>query len=184
MIKQTKYWIRDLTENVQFISTCIGKKIPFCEEESDELLLEFEKRIMMSCYIIRKLNESKKIPDELYKSEVDLVFYPKSKKDSLNSEFTNIEEIHDMERREIKSKYFSYIVNQIIHSHYFETCQYFDETISGFFFNSDRSKKKGIYYLGIDEFFEVLTDVARVYADGEIAFTRNADGKFVKVWGE
>lgn len=182
MIKQTKYWIRDLTENVQFISTCIDKKIPFCEEESGELFLELEKRIMMSCYIVRKLNESKKISDGLYQSEVDLCFYPRRNAESFSSTSVNIEELHDMKSREVVSRYFSYVVNQIIHSHYFDIYQYFDETISGFYFNSDRSRKKGIYYVNFDEFFEALTDVARVYADGQIAIARNPDGKFVKVW--
>lgn len=138
----------------------------------------------MSCYIIRKLNESRKIPDELYKTEMELVFYPKNNKKSLSSDLHNVEELYDMEKREVKIRYFSYVANQIIHSHYFEIYQYFDETVSGFYFNSDRSRGNGIYYVEIDEFFEVLTEVARVYANGEIAFTRNAEGKFVLVWGE
>lgn len=184
MIKKTKYWIGDLTENIKFISTCIDKEIPFCEEESDELLLELEKRIMMSCYIIRKLNESKKIPDELYKNEVDLVFYPRNKKELSSPDTIHIEKNHDMKNGKIQNKHFSYVANQIIHSHYFEICQYFDEKISGFFFNSDRSRKNGVYYVRLDDFFEALTDVAQVYADNKIAFTKNAEGKFVRVWGD
>lgn len=182
MIKQTKYWIKDLTDNVKFIHTCMDKKVPFCEETSDELLLELEKRIMMSCYIIRKLNESKKINDELYKTEVELIFYPKINTDSPPLECMEIEDLYDLKNEEINTRYFSYIVNQIIHSHYFEIYQYFDETISGFYFNSDRSKKSGIYYVRFDEFFEALTEVASVYADGSIVLRKNHEGKFVKVW--
>lgn len=180
MIKQEKYWIKDLTDNVKFINSCIDKKIPFCDEESDELLLELEKRIMTSCYIIRKLNESNKIPDPLYKTEVELAFYPK-KDSSFDPDDINVENLHDMKNMEVKKRYFSYVANQIIHSYFFEIYQYFDETISGFYFNSDRSRKAGIYYVRVEDFFEALTDVSRVYAVGE-AFIINSDRQLVKVW--
>ncbi len=179
MIKQTKYWINDLTNNIKVISSCIEKKIPFANEESNEILLDLEKRIMISCYILRKLNESKKITNDLYKTEVKLDFH--SKKSKVPIEFDSFTELYNMENSEVTNKYFSFIANQIIHSYCFEISQYFDETISGFYFNSDRSSKKGIYYVRIDDFFEALTDVARVYADGE-AYTKNAEGVFVKLW--
>ncbi|OOF10197.1 hypothetical protein BZG82_08265 [Salinivibrio sp. PR5] len=67
MISESQYWKDDLAKNVEFIH----KKL-FQTVWRDASYANLEKRIMLSCYIVRKLSESNKITKELFTEPVNI----------------------------------------------------------------------------------------------------------------
>lgn len=176
MINEAKFWVNDLQSNIDFIECCKNQ----CDLHADELA-ELEKRIMVSCYIVRKLVESNKIKKDDFDSEISLNFYPKSDQEDCS---LPAHEIYSNYRRypEIVEKRFSFVSNQIIHSYYFEIMMDGSGEISSFCFNSDRSRSKGLYLVSLEDFLETLTSIAQIYVDMK-AYTRNEDGVWVPKWG-
>ena len=175
MIKKTKFWINELRSNIDFIAECINQ-----QDLDDEVLADLEKRIMISCYIVRKLVESKKIETGMFHSEITLNYYSKNDKELQAVPSFDVYEYYEKSPTIIGEK-FSFVLNQIIHSYYFEFLSGSNDRISGFCFNSDRSKRKGIYLADIEDFFESLTSVTEVYA-GQKTYIKNSDGKWIPRW--
>ncbi len=135
MISESQYWISDLQKNVEFFYSKLDQRV--WREASFAAL---EKRIMLSCYIVRKLFESNKLIPDQYNAPVALYAYKGNGKvvDLLNSH--KIEELYETQAPEITTKPFSFVVNQVIHSFVFAFAFDAPNQVTGIIFNSDRSK--------------------------------------------
>ena len=178
MILESQYWKNDLAQNVVFLHDKLHQKV-----WRDASFAALEKRIMLSCYIVRKLAESKKITKELFQQDITLYAYKNRgvAVDLLNSH--KIQELYEVEKPQQIVKPFSYVVNQIIHSYTFIPTFQSKNELKGCLFNSDRSKKHEIYLLRIIDFIEALSPIAQCYV-GVTIMQRNSDGEMVVVQSE
>lgn len=178
MITESQYWISDLQKNVAYFHEKLGQRI--WREASFAAL---EKRIMLTCYIVRKLAESNKISPDKYQAEINLYSYKNKGKtvDFLNSH--KIGELYEIEEPVVMTKSFSYVINQIIHSFTFQFVFEGHNQIGGILFNSDRSKKKTIYLVKLKELIEAISPIAQCYI-GTTIFERNKNGEMVLVSAE
>ena len=178
MISESQYWKDDLAKHVVFIHDKLYQKV--WREAS---FASLEKRIMLSCYISRKLFESNKITNEMFYESVKLYRYPNRGKvvDLLNSH--RIDELYEIGNAKEITKPFSYVANQIIHSYIFQYAFKTKNRIEGIVFNSDRSKQKEIYLLSIKELLRVLSPIAQCYVSRTI-MQRNEKGEMVVVHSE
>lgn len=178
MISESQYWKNDLAKNVSFIHNKLYQTV--WREASFAAL---EKRIMLSCYIVRKLAESNKITKERFLEPVNLWSYKNNGKvvDLLNSH--RIDELYEVENAIEITKPLSYITNQIIHSYIFLYSFKERNKIDGIIFNSDKSKHKEVYRLTLKEFLRVLSPIAQCYV-GRTIMQRNEKGEMVVVHSE
>lgn len=178
MITESDYWKNDLRKNVGFFHDKL-----YQERWNVNSFAALEKRIMLSCYIVRKLYDSNKITRELFDSEVELYSYENRGVvvDVLNSH--KLDELYKVENPQLIKKRLSYIVNQIIHSYTFIFTFEKINKLSGFAFNSDRSKKKEVYMLKLTNLIEVLSPIAQCYTSRTV-FKRNKNGEMVVVESE
>ncbi|MCU8036378.1 hypothetical protein, partial [Shewanella sp. SM71] len=70
MISESQYWKNDLQKNVEFFHNKLHQTT--WREASFAAL---EKRVMLSCYIVRKLAEANKITKEIFECQVKLYSY-------------------------------------------------------------------------------------------------------------
>lgn len=178
MISESQYWISDLQKNVEFIYSKLDQSV--WREASFGAL---EKRIMLSCYIVRKLFESNKVIPDNFNAPVALYAYKGNGKavDFLNSH--RIDELYKTHAPEVTTKPFSFIINQIIHSFVFAFVFDAPNQVSGIIFNSDRSKKDSLFLLKLKDLINALSPIAQCYI-GKAVFQRNESGEMVLVHAE
>jgi hypothetical protein len=178
MISESQYWKNDLQKNVEFFHNKLHQTT--WREASFAAL---EKRVMLSCYIVRKLAEANKITKEIFECQVKLYSYKNKGKtvDLLN--WHRVGDLYEVEQPQEITKPFSYVINQIIHSYTFLFAFKSKDNIEGILFNSDRSKKKELYMLKIADFIELLSPIAQCYI-GRTIMQKNSDGEMVVVHSE
>ncbi|MHB8744408.1 MAG: hypothetical protein ACYC9L_14970 [Sulfuricaulis sp.] len=178
MIAESQYWKDDLAKNVSFIHDKLYQTV--WREAS---FVALEKRIMLSCYIVRKLAESNKIKKERFVEPVKLYSYRNKGElvDLLNSH--RIDELYEVEKATEITKPFSYVANQIIHSYIFLYSFKDRNKIDGIIFNSDKSKQREVYRLTLKELLRVLSPIAQCYV-GRTIMQRNENGEMVVVHSE
>lgn len=178
MIAESQYWKDDLKKNVFFLHEKLDQRV--WREAS---FAAVEKQIMLSCYIVRKLAESNKIPLELFSQEVSLYSYKNLGETVDLMNHHRVDELYDIENAQRITKPFSYIANQIIHSFVFMFAFKAKNEIEGIIFNSDRSKKKELYMMSIKDLIKVLSPIAQCYISKTI-MQRNEKGEMVLVHAE
>jgi hypothetical protein len=178
MISESQYWISDLQKNVEFFHSKLDQRV-----WRGASFGALEKRIMLSCYIVRKLFESNKVIPDHFNAPVALYAYKGNGKvvDSMNSH--RIDELYETQTPEVTSKPFSFVINQIIHSFVFVFAFDAPNQISGIVFNSDRSKKNSLFLLKLKDLINVLSPIAQYYI-GKTVFQRNENGELVMVHAE
>lgn len=178
MIYESQYWKNDLQKNVFFLFEKLDQKA--WREAS---FAAVEKRVMLSCYIVRKLAEASKIPPSLFGADVPLYSYKNKGKvvDMMN--WHRLDELYEIEDAQKTTKPFSYIVNQIIHSFIFSFAFNDESKLEGILFNSDRSKKKQLYMIKVKDLIDVLSPIAQCYISSAI-LERKENGELVVVRAE
>lgn len=175
MITESQYWKDDLAKNVVFIHEKLYQKV-----WRDASYANLEKRIMLSCYIVRKLFESNKITYDRFNEPVNLYSYPNKGEVVDLLSLHRIDDLYEINNANKITKPFSYVTNQIIHSYIFEYAFKSRNQIEGVVFNSDRSKKKEVYLLSLSELLRVLSPIAQCYV-GKTIMQRNEKGEMVEV---
>jgi hypothetical protein len=161
MISESQLWKVSLRSHADFLH----------EKRSQHLwrassYLRVEQSVMIGCYIVRKLAESKKIADSRFQMPIVLRSFPAT---SESIDFLNRHhyfELYDLDKPTLLTKPLSYVVNQIIHSFVFSVVRESRTGgLHGFVFNSDRSKASQVYLIKRD----ALTEAFAACADSRIS---------------
>lgn len=155
MILDAQCWINDLQKNVLFFDEKLGQRV-----WRRASFVAFEKRFVLSCFIIRKLAEANAIDKDVFESPVRVLSYKNRGKKVTQENMLEIEQLYETGRAETITKPLSYIVNQVIHSYTFAYCFESLGVLKGVIFNSDRSKSKELYLLELSDFIKVLSPIA------------------------
>jgi hypothetical protein len=155
MISESWYWRESLSKHAKMLNDKLSQKI--WREES---FLKVEQSVMLSCYIVRKLAESKKIPDATFQQPVELRAFKATGKtvDLLNRH--RVDDLYDVENGQSIIKPLSYVSNQLIHSFVFIPLLEAPGKFYGFAFNSDRSKSKELYMIKLSALVNVFSSCA------------------------
>lgn len=158
MIWESSYWKDDLLELTEKIKN-VYPKTPF----SEELAVSFEKDIMISFYIIRKLEEAGKLSSATKGYQLNVRTH-KNIKNVTRLNWHRIDELFEFESPIEEKMGVDKLYNQIIHSYIFLIST--DETtevIDGFFFCSDRMRNEKLYYIDLNEIVGFFTIVGNDY---------------------
>lgn len=145
-------------------------------EEHEKSYIKLEKALMFGAYIIRKLNDSSKIPPSfIHRKESIEMFKNKGENvDSMN--WHRIDELYDIEKTIEEECEWIFIINQIIHSYTFGCVGDEHNAPVGILINSDTTKKKSLYFFS----FELLLKMFLLVSEGDMNNTsssRDKDGK-------
>ncbi len=158
MISESSYWKNSLHKHAEMLNEKLDQRV-----WRDSSFSKVEQSVMMSCYIVRKLAESKNITDAKFKMPLKMRCFEATGEtaDFLNNH--KIDSLYHLDGGKDVIKPLSYIANQLIHSFIFSPVFESARKIKGFAFNSDRSKGKELYFLELRTFVEALTKCADSY---------------------
>jgi hypothetical protein len=158
MIYDSTYWKNSLRAHVRFLNEKLQQRV-----WRQSSFSKVEQSVMLSCYIVRKLAEARKISDKRFRKTLKMRRFRATGEtvDLLNAH--KIDELYELSDGSEVTKPLSYIVNQVIHSFIFVPV--FEEAgkIRGFAFNSDRSKSIELYMLELRGLVEALAACADSY---------------------
>ena len=168
MISDSSYWKRTLAAHAETLNAKLHQR-----HWRDDSFLKVEQAVMMSCYIVRKLAEAKKITDERFNTPLALTAFAATGKsiDALNKH--SVEELYEIDAGVEVFKPFSYVANQLIHSYVFVPVFLLKNQLHAIAFNSDRSKSRELYVLKLRPFVEMLAGCSNSVLSGVTYFRLN-----------
>ena len=122
---------------------------------SEKLQVNFEKEIIISFFMIRKLVESRKFSKAITELEV-VVYRSPCVKSVNNMNFIFINELYDFEREEIVTKNINFICNQFIHGGAIFAYREKNRNWGGIYTCSDFERAKYIYRVSVEEIKTIL----------------------------
>lgn len=162
MIVNSIYWKNEINTIINKLLKINSKK--FTEKTSYQL----EKYFFQTAYLIRKLYQSGKISDSLFKKDMVLYYY-KPKKHINRINWWDIDELYDF-RTSIKcSIQLKYLLEQLIHSYTFIPIYNFDDkteciqNIKCILFHSDKERNKKTYSITLSQYIDILKEVSSNY---------------------
>ncbi|MGV3527841.1 MAG: hypothetical protein ACO1OO_03020 [Flavisolibacter sp.] len=159
MIYESYYWKSELIK----LSKKLTKRIRYKRFWTDSQNGAFEKEIMIGFYVIRKLIEAHKVPNELISTKIKGKRYPNKGKIVHLMNNHKFPEYYDFENGKEDKLDLKFLINQIVHSYIFspnfELNDAGDLELSTIHFCSDDHRNKWIYeltLLNIIELFEKI----------------------------
>lgn len=158
MIHDSSYWKDSLLKHTEILNGKLEQRV--WRESSFSKL---EQSVMLSCYIVRKLAEAKKITDAKFQKPLQMQSFRTTGKtvDLLNNH--RVDSLYQLGNGIDITKPLSYITNQLIHSFIFVPVFEPVGRIQGIAFNSDRSKNKELYMLELRPLVDTLAACADSY---------------------
>jgi len=171
MIHDSSYWKNALRKHAEMLSGKLEQRI-----WRDSSFAKVEQSVMMSCYIVRKLAEAKKIADAKFQKPLAMRSFRATGEtvDFLNSH--KIDALYQLKDGTDVTKPLSYVANQLIHSFVFVPIFEVSGKIHGIAFNSDRSKGKELYMLELGKLIEAFAACADSYIS-KASYFRLEDGE-------
>jgi hypothetical protein len=167
MIYESYVWKRELRKELNNFRK-LAAKMDLSGEQGipDTLNLKVEKFFFVSAFIIRKLNEAKKLSDELNEVAISVVQYERINRQLEISIRNNhlVDKFYDLENGNDTSLSVSVLCNTLIHSFVFKVVvgdgeANGRETVMGILVNSDYSKDKAVYYLELGAFNKFVEEI-------------------------
>jgi hypothetical protein len=175
MISDSTYWKRTLSRHAEMLNTKLRQR-----RWREESFLAVEQGVMLSCYIVRKLAEAKKIADAKFQTPLKLRAFPATGAtvDLLNRH--KLEELYELGTGRNMTKPLSYVANQLIHSFVFVPVFEKPGYLHGIAFNSDHSKKTEVYMLALRPLAEAFAACANSFLS-RVSYFRVENGELVVV---
>jgi hypothetical protein len=155
MIWESAYWKEELFRNANRLKRRQGQQR--WVERSHSCL---EKDVMIGFYSIRKLIESHKISDELRDRQVPLIAYPWTGRDVTFMNWDKIDQNYDLEGALMLHQPVVWLANKLVHSFVFMASCNENGGLKSILFNSDQTRRKYLYEIGIEQLIAIFEDVA------------------------
>ncbi|GAS81161.1 hypothetical protein [Paenibacillus amylolyticus] len=143
MIWESSYWKEDLLKLSDKIN-----KVYLSTAYDDDMLVEFEKDIMIVMYSVRKLVEAKKLSANTEQIQLQVKSF-RNRKNVTRLNWHRIQELYDLDLTSNESIKASYLYNQIIHSYIFLVSLNEEGIVEGFYFTSDRTRNQKLFYIAL-----------------------------------
>lgn len=157
MISESCYWKDELYKCYLVLAKFINQT-----KYVESSFVKAEKAIMMSAYIMRKLDNAEKIPPDFLKSSITVSCYNK-KADRIVDHYSAIDfDINynfDIEEKETNNIHF--FLDQIIHSFSYSITFSDDlKTPEGFLLNSDKTKNRKLYFISLEKYLTLILKIS------------------------
>lgn len=170
MIWESDIWKTELYKNSIIIANATNLK-----RYRESTFARIEKAIMLSCFIIRKLNEAQKIQSDFFDNIVQVEVYKLKEATLINHmNWHNIDEHYCMSKSINQDMKWAYLINQIIHSFVFIIGLDDNVKFTHFYFNSDRTKRNRLFKISIYDFLKLILLISE---GGIFSLSRQRDDK-------
>lgn len=158
MISESSYWKDTLRKHAQALNAKLDQRT-----WRDSSYGRLEETVMLSCYVVRKLAEAKKITEATYNSPISIRRFPATGESIDLFNRHKIDELYHLSEGANVTKPLSYVINQLIHSFVFVPVFEAPGKIYGFTFNSDRTRVKELYMVSLRTLAEVFAKISNLY---------------------
>ncbi len=176
MIVDSTYWKNDINTYINKLSKINTKKI------TGKTFFELEKYFFHTSYSIRKLHQSGKISDNLFKKNIVINYFQPLKHINKRN-WWDIEGMYDFSNPKKCSIQLKYLLEQIIHSYTFTPVLSEDvKKVEFILFHSDKERNKKTYQIRIDEYIEILKEVSNNYPSTyQMEYDEKEDDYIIKI---
>ncbi len=156
---ESRYWKSDLLKHAKDLQP---KKNP--ARMTEKMIYEFEKRLIISFFIVRKMLESDKISNNIKRYRAKIYEY-KSKRMINKLNVHSIEKNYDLYNEITISRDIKFISNQFIHSSTIWSSRISkrNRNWSDIYLCSDYEKTKALYRIPIEEIIKIFNLVGNDY---------------------
>ncbi len=154
---ESRFWKDDLKKYVKRF-----KPVNNPPKYSEKRQVNFEKDVIVSLFIVRKLGESLKLSSKTLKTQFKL-FFSLCHKPVNNLNFWDIEELYDLKTESVDTKNVQFISNQLIHGQAIYAYRDDSRNWAGVYACSDFERNKKIYRIPISTIIEILEIAVRDY---------------------
>lgn len=155
MIHESYFWKKELYNSFLVIA-----KFRTLKRTTEQSYVKVEKALMLGAYIIRKLNDAQKLPPNLLQTNESIEMFTSKGTIVDHMNWYKIDKHYDLEKKSKIYKDWVFIINQIIHS--YTLIYFFDKNnkLDGFLINSDKTKKKSLFFLPIKNLMTIFLTVS------------------------
>jgi hypothetical protein len=164
MIHESYFWKKELYNS--FLTIAKFRHLKRVNEQSQ---VNVEKAIMIGAYVIRKLDDAQKIPPDFMLRQEKLNFSESKGTVVDHINWHKIDSHYDLSKSIKVEKDWRFIINQMIHSFSFFFSEDESGRLNGFFFNSDSSKKKGLFFIPLEVILTMFISVS----EGDITMSHS-----------
>ncbi len=161
MAYESHYWRQILKRDL----TYLNKKITLTHKEVgdriDEHFSYVEIKLMTTAYVIRKLADSGKLPDNTLNKAVSVICYNRNKSEP-SRPFIDIEREYNFNSKSVTALPLRDICNQIIHSYILQVVGNNKRAFSEFWVTSDFNKEYYLYEISLKQYIKTLRQVANI----------------------
>jgi hypothetical protein len=152
------YWKEDLLSHARRLRSVVKPK-----KWSEKLMVNFEKELTISFFLIRKLFEVHKVSSRSTNYRAPIYFFTPTGKKITRLNHTAIDEIYDLENEKKVNKSIHFLTNQFIHSCTIFAYREEDRNWGGVYVCSDRERNKTIYRIPVGEIIKIFELVGNDY---------------------
>lgn len=181
MIIDSIYWKNDIKTIINKLSKINTKKF------SDKTSFKLEQYFFKTSYSIRKLYQSGKISDSIFKKNIVLHYFQPLKHINRRS-WWDIKDKYDLSKPNKCSISLKYLLEQFIHSYTFIPIYNFDDktksikNIKFILFHSDKERNKKTYSITLSMYIDILKEVINNYPSSvEMTYDKKEDDYIIKV---
>lgn len=154
---ESRFWKNDLLGHSKKL-----KKMPLIKRWSEKAQVNFEKEVIISFFMIRKLIEENKISKNVIKSKFQLFAYPRKEAPITGVNHLDISEVYDLEKQKKVTKDITFISNQLIHSLTLFAIRK-NKKWDHILITSDYEKSNYLYELSIDQMVNIFELIGNDY---------------------
>ncbi len=155
MIWDSKGWKDELLSNARAIEAIRFKR----RSERRSFLLE--RAMFLSAYIMRKLWEARKLSTAWEDRRVPCIVHPLKKREPDRLNWHRIDEHFNLESPKADFLTALELCHRLIHSYVFVEVEGVRQSISGFYFASDQTKRRGLWFVAIDDMLDLIREAGR-----------------------
>lgn len=160
MAFESYYWRKNIKRDITEIRKMMLVNLNVLEgEKFDEVFSKVEIKIFMMAFSIRKLLETRKLPDSVLDATIKVTKFKRNTERA--GWFFDFDKLFDFTRpikEDLKLKYF---LNQIIHSHVFQTSSTRKGNLSYLYFTSDKKRKEWLYLIRLETLLKFIEKIAK-----------------------
>jgi len=162
---ESRYWKEDLISHAKLLNSV---KRP--SRWTEKAAVNFEKELVISFLIVRKLFETHKVSSKSKKYQASIFAYPPRGNSITNLNFMTIDETYDLKHECTVVKNIRFIANQFVHSGAMFAYRETNRNWGGVYLCSDFERNKALYRIPVSVIQEIFVLVGNDYPS-EVRYT-------------
>ena len=160
MAFESYYWRKDIKKDISYIEKKMKVNVrPLSSEALDEIISQIEIKLFVMAFSIRKLLDTKKLPDWVLDETVTVLRYKRNAKRTRI--FFDFFELYDFDHP-IKEKLpLRIILNQFIHGFVFQAMSNRLGHVDSVYLNSDYTQRQFLYFLKLKDFLPFIHRISK-----------------------